>query len=421
MDHNPPDSDELQNDCQFTPGLIMRTIMRFDACNPITPTTMDQRLKIYLTDQARAMFDLLARLVAINSGSFNKAGVDAVGGVIAEAVSDCGLEVTTVEETRAGNHLVIRNPSFSGAAGQVLLVGHMDTVFAEDTYFTDYREDGNRAFGPGVIDMKGGLVAGIYALKALSAVGLLSRIPLVFICNSDEEIGSVHSRPLILREAAHSDCAFVLECAGLDGAVVTARKGNLSAKLIVSGQAGHAAYAGADKASAILEMAHKIVAIEALNDPSKEISANAGTVHGGIGPNTVADRAESRLDFRFTTPEEGQRLKSRLDVISAGVIVPGTMTELEVISGRPPMPDCPANRNLYARVAAVAVRLGIPVRAEFRSGVSDANVIAQTGTPVIDGMGPIGGGDHSPDEYLIKPSLPQRTLLLASVLAELAK
>ena len=187
MDHNPPDSDELQNDCQFTPGLIKRAIIRFYACNPVTSTTMDRRLKIYLTDQVRAMFDLLARLVAINSGSFNKAGVDSVGRVIAEAVSACGLDVTTVEETRAGNHLVIRNPSFAGAAGQVLLVGHMDTVFAEDTDFTDYREDGTRAFGPGVIDMKGGLVAGIYALKALSAVGLLSRIPLVFICNSDEE------------------------------------------------------------------------------------------------------------------------------------------------------------------------------------------------------------------------------------------
>ncbi|HSO20348.1 MAG TPA: M20/M25/M40 family metallo-hydrolase, partial [Desulfosarcina sp.] len=226
----------------------------------------------------------MSRLVAINSGSTNKAGVDAVGRAIADALKDCGLSMEVVAETRVGDHLLMRTPCRADAAGQLLLVGHMDTVYPEDTGFTDYREDDTRALGPGVIDMKGGLVAAIYALKALFAVGLLQRIPLAFICNSDEEIGSPRSRSLIMREAGRSACALVLECGGPDGEVVTARKGNLSARLTVNGRAGHAAFAGRDKASAILEMAHKIVAIEALNDPSAGISANAGTVSGGIGP-----------------------------------------------------------------------------------------------------------------------------------------
>ncbi|HSO19092.1 MAG TPA: M20/M25/M40 family metallo-hydrolase, partial [Desulfosarcina sp.] len=197
--------------------------------------------------------------------------------------------------------------------------------------------------------------------------------------------------------------------------------GNLSARLTVNGRAGHAAFAGKDKASAILEMAHKIVAIAALNDPSAGISANAGTVSGGIGPNTVAEHAESRLDFRYSRPGDGERLKTLLERIAAGATVAGTTADLEIVSGRPPMPASSANRRLFARIESVAGRLGISVHPEFRAGVSDANFIAQTGIPVVDGMGPIGGGDHSPAEYLLKASLPRRTLLLACVLAEFAK
>jgi len=381
---------------------------------------MDDLLRTYLTAHRRQMFDLLKKLVCINSGSHHKTGVDAVGRVAADALSGCGLAVEVIEEERLGNQLVARSPCHSPDAGGVLLVGHMDTVFAADTNFTDYREDDTRAYGPGVIDMKGGLVAGIFAVKALSAVGLLKCIPLAFVLNSDEEIGSRRSKALIRQEANKSTCAFVLEAGGLNGEVVTARKGNLSARLTVNGRAGHAAFAGADKASAILEMAHKTLAIEALNDPQKGIAANVGTVTGGIGPNTVAEHAEALLDFRFNRPEDGDALKNRLARITADTRVAGTAAALEIVSGRLPMPAGDANRCLYARVEKIAGRLGIAVSPECRPGVSDANEIAQVGIPVIDGMGPIGGRDHSPDEYMLKSSLPQRTLLLACILADFA-
>ena len=366
------------------------------------------------------MFALLNRMVGINSGSHHKSGVDAVGRVVIDALAGCDLAVEVIEEERVGNQLVARSPCPSTGAGQVMVVGHMDTVFPADSDFTDYREDDTRAYGPGVIDMKGGLVAGIFALKALSAVDLLKHIPLVFVFNSDEEVGSGCSKTLIRREASKSTCALVLEAGGLNGEVVTARKGNLSAKLTVSGRSGHAAFAGADKASAILEMAHKTLAIEALNDPARGISANVGTVTGGIGPNTVAEHAEARLDFRFNRPEDGDALKNRLARIVAGTLVPGTAAALEIISGRPPMPASDANHRLYTRIEKIAGRLGISISAECRPGVSDANLIAQAGIPVIDGLGPIGGRDHSPDEFMLKSSLPQRTLLLACVLADFA-
>jgi glutamate carboxypeptidase len=367
------------------------------------------------------MFSLLKKMVRINSGSHNKTGVDAVGRVIADALAGCGLTLTVIEEQNVGNQLVARMATPADANGQVLLVGHMDTVYAADMDFTTYTEDETRAYGPGVIDMKGGLVAGIFAVLALAAVDILNKIPLAFVFNSDEEIGSRWSKALIRSEAEKSRCAFVLEAGGPNGEIVTGRKGNLSARLTVNGRAGHAAFAGADKSSAILEMAHKTVAIEALNEPDKGISANVGTVVGGLGPNTVAAHAEARLDLRFSRPEDGERLKVRLAQIVADTVVAGTTATLEIVSGRPPMPTNDANQSLYARVAKTAGRLGMSVGAEFRAGVSDANFIAQSGTPVIDGMGPLGGRDHSPDEYLIKSSLPERAFLLACVLAGVAE
>jgi glutamate carboxypeptidase len=366
------------------------------------------------------MFTLLQEMVCINSGSHNKPGVDAVGRVITGALAACGLTVTEIAESQVGNQLIARSPCPPREGGQVLLVGHMDTVFAPDSAFQDYREDGMRAYGPGVIDMKGGLVVGIFALSALAAVGMLEKIPLAFVFNSDEEIGSRWSKALIKFEAQKSACAFVLEAGGPNGEVVTARKGNLSARLAVTGRAGHAAFAGVDKSSAIVEMAHKTLAIEALNAPDRGISANVGTVAGGIGPNTVAAHAEARLDLRFSHPADEGALKDRLAQIAAENVVAGTAASLEIVSGRPPMPANEANRGLYAHVEKVADRLGIRIDAEFRPGVSDANFIAQTGTPVIDGLGPVGGRDHSPEEYLIKSSLPRRALLLACVLADLA-
>ena len=379
---------------------------------------MDDFFLTYLNTHCSQMFALLRQLVCINSGSHHKSGVDAVGRVIADALVGCHLERDVLSLQPAGDILAFRTARATVESGQLLMVGHMDTVYAPDSDFQDYREDADRAYGPGVIDMKGGLVAGIFALKALAAAGLLDQIPLCFVVNSDEEIGSRYSKALIRREAERSVAAFVLEAGGLNGEVVTGRKGNLSARLVVSGKAGHAAFVGANKASAIVEMAHKIIAIESLNDLPSGILANVGTVNGGIGPNTVPERAEARIDLRFVQPDDEDRLQAELSRICEQNDVQGTVSKLEFLSDRPPMPAGEANRGLYDRVRRIADRLGIPIHPEFRSGVSDANFIAQAGVPVLDGLGPIGGGDHSPQEYMLKKSLPQRALLLTAILAD---
>ncbi len=383
--------------------------------------TAAAKIKKFLRDHEPDMFGLLERMVRINSGSRNKAGVDRVGHLVQSAFAGTGASCRILENDDFGNNLIARTPACETAGKQILLTGHMDTVFPEDTDFNWYREDADHAYGPGVCDMKGGLVVGICALKALDAAGLLADIPVTFIFNSDEEIGSPGSRDLIRAEADKSAAAFVLEAGGLNDEVVVGRKGNLSIEVRVKGRAGHAAFAGPDKASAILELAHKTIRFEAMNDPENGVTANVGTVAGGIGPNTVPDRASGRVDFRFKTAADADAVQDKIQQIAEMQIVPGATSEVDIRSQRPPMPVCPANLALFETVRRVAEGLGQSVQAEFRNGVSDANIIAGRGVPVLDGLGPVGARDHSPDEYMVKKSLLERAMLLALTLVDLRK
>ena len=377
-----------------------------------------KKISEYLTDCRSEMFALLEELVNIQSGSHNKPGVDDVSLRIAQEMASMGFTCQSLEETELGDHLIARSPGFTPDAPHLLLTGHMDTVFPHDTDFRTYSEDTDHCYGPGTADMKGGLVVGIFALKALSRLGLMPRLPVTFFFNSDEEIGSPTSRNPIAREAESAAAGFVLEAGGLNGEIVSGRKGNLSLRIHVEGQAGHAAFAGPSKASAILELSHKTLALEALNQPDQGISANVGTFNGGIGRNVIAQHACGEIDFRFPNPEGEELILEAVEKIMATTTVAGTQTQCERISGRPPMPATPANHDLYKRVEALAIELGIPVKEEFRQGVSDANIIAGTGTPVLDGLGPCGAKDHSADEYILKQSLWERTLLFACLLAE---
>ena len=376
------------------------------------------RISAFLNTHHQEMLNLLEKMVRIQSGTYNKTGVDRVGHLIMSVFQPHAVSCRSVEQESFGNHLVVRSLCKDPFDKQILLTGHMDTVFPEDTGFTEYKEESEHVYGPGVIDMKGGLVAGIFAFKALDNEKLLEKIPLTFIFNSDEEVGSPSSKALIQQEAAKSAFAFVLETGGRNGEIVTGRKGNLSLKLSIKGKAGHAAFAGKEKASAVLELAHKIIAFEALNDPDRRITVNVGKVNGGIGPNTVADHALARIDFRFTGSSDKANIENSISEITQRIYVPGTDSGFTVLSSRPPMPASAKNKNLFKTVQETAASLGLSVSEEFRAGVSDANVIAGENTPVIDGLGPIGAMDHSEDEYMIKASLLQRSSLIACALID---
>jgi glutamate carboxypeptidase len=377
-----------------------------------------QRIIDAVDRSGQEMFALLSEIICIQSGSRNKAGVDRMARRIASALDGGGMACRIIPQSGCGDHVVARTAAWRPDGRQVLITGHMDTVFPADTAFNAYREDAERSYGPGVIDMKGGLVAGIFALKALEAAGALGDIPLTFVFNADEEIGSPYSRDLIEAEARSGAFAFVLEAGGLNGEIVTGRKGSFSIRIHVAGQAGHAAMAPPDKGSAILALARQTIAIEALNAPERGITVNVGRFEGGIGYNTVPGAATAEVDFRFLTEQDAVALGSAVAAIVGKPQAPNTRARFEILSSRPPMPETPEHRRLFETVAAVGRELGVPVKPEFRFGVSDANLIAAEGTPVIDGLGPVGSRDHSEDEYMIRSSLPARTRLLACAIRE---
>lgn len=369
----------------------------------------------YLEERHDEMLEFLKGLVLIQSGTHNKPGVNRVCDAVVKAIEDLPVRITRLEHEQLGDTLILSGNS-AADSGNILLVGHLDTVFPVDTNFNWYREDENNAYGPGVIDMKGGIVAVIYALKALNSCNMLSNIPIRVIFNTDEEIGSPVSREIIVSEAKKSAMALVTECGGMNGEVVTGRKGRLGMEMHVRGKAGHAANLTEEKSSAVLALAHKIIEIESLNNTFPELTVNVGRIEGGTGPNSIAETAKAAIDIRFSTEVTLNAFMIRLKEINDHIDVTGTTSRLIKAADRPAMVTTEQNRELFSIAAEAGERLGIPVVEEFRSGGSDANIIAVAGTPVIDGLGPIGRHDHSDREYMIKNSLPERTKLLVSII-----
>jgi glutamate carboxypeptidase len=376
---------------------------------------MDDLLKnltACLRDQEAAMNDALKRLVLIPSGTYNKAGVDRVCRAVCDLLDPLSLERRILPQENYGD-MLIASTAAGGDDRRILLAGHMDTIFPEDSSFNGWRMDEDNVYGPGVIDMKGGLLVGIFAVKALAALGLLKDLPVTWLFNSEEEVGSPVSRSLFRAEAGRAAMAFVLECGGMKGEVVTGRKGRLGLKLTARGQAGHAAKVVEGKKSAILDLAHAIIGLEGLNGRFAGVSVNIGQAAGGIVPNSVPEEAWATVDVRFPSAEGLSFFQSHLNALMGKCRAAGMELAVEVVSRTPVMEATERNRALYAVIAEEAGEMGISVAEEFRAGVSDANTIAEAGTPVIDGLGPLGAHDHSDREYVIRKSLCQRSVLLA--------
>ncbi len=379
---------------------------------------MLNRVLNLLADREQELFTLLEKLVLVQSGTRNKQGVDQVGRMIEEYLADLPLNCRRVKEKDFGDHLVFTTPA-AAHEKYILITGHMDTVFPEDTDFNWYREDSEKIYGPGVIDMKGGLVVTMAAVRVLAEVGRLSQIPLVLVINSDEEIGSPSSIPLIEELARGACCGLVTECGGMEGQVVTGRRGKTGYRLEVQGRAGHAAFAEKEKASAILELCRLVDEIENFNDPQNGLVVNVGVIRGGMGQNSVAEHAEALIDSRFPTAEQGERLQQKMEQLVAFSRTPGTSSRISFTNRRPVMVQSDGNNKLYGLIRQQAEKLGIRISDEVRLGGSDASNIAGQGIPVVDGLGPIGEHDHSDREYMLKDSLLKRSRLLAASILEL--
>ncbi len=386
-------------------------------------------LEAILEDELPAYLEDLATLVNVDCGSYTKAGVDQVGRWTARFLERLGAAVEIRPEPTLGDTVVA---TFDGRPGgpRVLLIGHLDTVFPEGTARArPLRIEAGIARGPGVTDMKSGLLAGLYAILALRALGVedgdeAAELPferLVFVANPDEEIGSPTSSPHIRDLALEADACFVLECARANGDIVSARKGTVDLRLTVHGRAAHAGVEPEKGRNAILEAAHQTVALQALNGRWPGVTVNVGVVHGGIRPNVVAEEAILEVDLRATTRASLEAAEAAVRAIAAATTVPDTSVGVEETGRHWPMERLERSGRLVDHAIGLADRLGFPLADCATGGASDANTTSGLGVPTLDGLGPIGGSDHSPDEYLEVDSIVPRTTLLAALLLAVAR
>lgn len=365
----------------------------------------------------------LAALVNRDCGTAYKQGVDEVQDWLENRFRELGAEIERRPDDTYGDLLLAR---WRGEGkGRILLSGHADTVYPNGTAATRpmhyHPDDPNHLLGPGVTDMKSGILSGIYAIHALLALSLDRWEEVAFIVGSEEEVGSPISRAWLTSLAPHYDAGLVLEAGRANGDIVTGRKGGGVWKISVEGKAAHAGVEPEKGANAIVQLAHHAVALHALNGTIPGVTVNVGVAQGGTVFNMVPPHAEMFVDSRALDPEGLDALDQavRRTIQETEGRVPGTKTIIEGGADKATMPRTEANLRLFAIAKASAEAQGFTIGEQVSGGTSDGNFIAAGHIAVLDGLGPIGGLDHSPNEYLRVESVIPRTAMLAGLIYRL--
>lgn len=378
---------------------------------------LPEQLARHLRPRVREMLADLRDLVVCESPSLEKAPADRCCTLLAEKWRKRGARVERLAQKHRGDHLrVTWQPSATRTQGQLMVLGHYDTVYASGTLAKmPFRVKSGKAYGPGAFDMKGGLVQALFAFDALQASRIALRKRIVFVWNSDEEIGSDSSRKLIESEARRSDAVFVLEPSlGSRGLLKTARKGVGEAELIVHGRASHAGLAPEEGINAVHELAHQITRIEEWNDLRRGISVNADIVAGGTRSNVIAEQARAVLDLRALRIADMRSVEKRLHALRP--IHRGARLEIRGGFNRAPL-ERKVTAALFARAKSLAAQMGLTLGESTVGGGSDGNLTGALGVPTLDGLGAVGDGAHSTHEHLVIRTMPQRAALLAALLA----
>ncbi len=374
---------------------------------------MDDALA-WLAGSRRAMEDLLERLVSLSSFTQDAAGVEAVATACAEELRAAGLSAELRPVPGFGPAVEFEGPA---RGAPVLLVGHADTVYPRGA-FEGFRRDGDRAIGPGVYDMKGGLAVMLFALASARRAGILSRVPLRGIVVPDEEAGSPGSQPMTRALAAGAACALVFESGRPGDLVVTRRKGVASMRVEAHGVAAHAGNEPEKGRSAIWSLARFVDRAHALSDPGHGLSVNVGTIHGGTSRNTVPECAVCEVDLRFETAADGRALADRLAAAARDAALAGTRIEVSPGASREPLERTAASSALAAEYGACQRESGLGSgEAPLAGGGSDACTTASAGVPSIDALGPRGKGFHTTSEEVDLGSLVPKAQALLRFLA----
>ncbi|HXP68835.1 MAG TPA: M20 family metallopeptidase [Candidatus Dormibacteraeota bacterium] len=379
----------------------------------------------------REMVRLLGRFVRCESPSGDKAAVDRFGAMVAREWRRRGAVVKILRQRLRGDHLRVemaaearrdsrrRDGSADRDYGQILVLGHLDTVYPIGTIAKmPFRVRGGRAWGPGTFDMKGGLVLVLAAVDALWAVGMRPRKRLVFLWTSDEEIGSETSRRVIESEARRSDAVLVLEPAlGREGRLKTERKGVGGAEIIVTGRAAHSGIEPEKGVNAVHELALQIARLMKMNDRARGITVQATMVEGGTAANVVPERARAAVDIRFARVADAGRIERELSGLRP--ILRGARVEVRVGGMRPPLERSAGVRELFQVARGLMREMGLSLGEAATGGGSDGNFTAALGVPTLDGLGAVGDGAHSLREHVVVREMGVRAALLAGLLAAL--
>jgi glutamate carboxypeptidase len=381
-------------------------------------------LQVVATRRYDDFVEALREMVSIDCGSYSPEGVNRVADLCESRFKDQGWAVERTPhrpgagERRLGDLLVGR---LEGSGGKnTLLVGHTDTVFDDGTAAErPFRIEAGTAYGPGVSDMKGGLLTGFFAVEALREVGFEGFGTITYVCNPDEEIGSPFSGPVIRELAPQHDAALVLEGARANGDIVSARKGVSDYVIEVTGRAAHAGVEPEKGRNALLEAAYKIIALQGLNGRWPGVTVNVGLIRGGTRPNVVPAACELHVDLRSPRGETLDEADAEIRAICAASTVPDTSATVRANGWHRPMEKKEGGAELAAIAIGVADELGFELRDAATGGASDANTTSAAGVPTLDGLGPVGGDDHAPAEWLDLASVVPRVSLLAGIVSRL--
>lgn len=369
----------------------------------------------YLREHLPEMLDFLQRLVRIETPSTVPHTHKALFSLLGDAFGRFGYHVHHIPGRNSGGHLLARPRRRAQRIPFQLLLGHADTVWPVGTLKEMPLEINEGTMrGPGVYDMKAGLVQILYALRALHDLQLKPSVtPLVFI-NSDEEIGSGESTAHIRRLAQIAHRAFVFEPSlGLAGKLKTARKGVGRFTVIVKGKAAHAGLDPGAGASAILELSYVIQKLFALNDPKRGITVNVGMIDGGLRPNVIAPESRAVVDVRMLTNEDAQDIEARIRSLQPES--PGVTLTIQGRISRPPMEKTPRNRALWELAKQLGSEINLDLADGVAGGASDGNTTSLW-TATLDGLGAVGDGAHASHEFIYVDKLLERGALLALLL-----
>jgi glutamate carboxypeptidase len=375
-------------------------------------TYLQEHLDEYVAD--------LWQLSGIDSGTDDKAGVDAVQDWLEERLHQLGLSVERRPQEHWGDDLIARGEG-DGLA-RMLLLGHADTVYPRGTTaLRPVTKVGDKLIGPGTCDMKAGLLTGFYALRALEHVGWKDYGAITFIIVSDEEIEERHSVDLLKTEGPQHHAVITLEAARENGDIVSARKATCWYEVEARGKAAHAGVEPEKGRSATLALAHVIVETYKLNGMKDGMTVNPGRIEGGANPNVVADHARAMVDLRAWSAADLAELTAAFERVATSPWVPGVELRAEPLgAGTPAMERTPGTVRLEEHAIKIASTLGFPLRGASTGGGSDVSYACHARTPGLDGLGPVGGLDHGPDEYILHSSIVPRTALLAKLVQEIA-